>query len=272
MDRQTPPDSSNQANADYNLAVCTLVSGSKGNSTYVSDGTTSILIDAGLSGSEIQRRLNSRNLTAEHLDAIVVSHEHSDHIKAVGVLSRRFGLPVYINRNAQNILMQLGRIEQLRMFECGTTFPINKLMIHPFSISHDAADPVGFTIGQNGTKIGIATDLGIVTSMVKEHLKSCSLLILESNHDPDMLANGPYPWPLKQRIKSRTGHLSNVDSKNLLQELQHDKLEHVILAHLSETNNTPRKAYEEAAKVLARSKTRLTVAEQGVCGPILYLK
>ena len=97
-------------------------------------------------------------------------------------------------------------------------------------------------------------------------------LILESNHDLEMLANGPYPWPLKQRIKSRTGHLSNVDSKNLLQELQHDRLEHVILAHLSETNNTPQKAYEEAAKVLARSKTRLTVAEQGVCGPILYLK
>ena len=256
----------------YSLAVCTLASGSKGNSTYVSDGTTSILIDAGLSGTEIQRRLNSRNLTAEHLDAIVVSHEHSDHIKAVGVLSRRYDLPVFINRNAQNALMQLGRIKQLRMFECGTTFPINNLMIHPFSISHDAADPVGFTIGQNGTKIGIATDLGIATSMVREHLKSCSLLILEANHDPEMLANGPYPWPLKQRIKSRTGHLSNVDSKNLLQELQHDKLEHVILAHLSETNNTPQKAYKEAEKVLARSKTRLTVAEQDICGPILYLK
>ena len=272
MDSQSSPDSSNPTSLDYNLAVCTLASGSKGNSTYVSDGTTSILIDAGLSGAEIQRRLNSRYLTAERLDAIVVSHEHNDHIKAVGVLSRRYDLPVYINRNARSALLQLGRIKQLHMFECGKTFPINNLMIHPFSISHDAADPVGFTIGQNGTKIGIATDLGVATSMVKQHLKSCSLLILESNHDPDMLANGPYPWPLKQRIKSRTGHLSNVDSKNLLLELQHDKLEHVILAHLSETNNTPQKAYEEAAAVLARSKTRLTVAEQDSCGPILYLK
>jgi len=160
----------------------------------------------------------------------------------------------------------------LRMFDCGTTFQINKLSVHPFSISHDAADPVGFTIGQNGMKVGIATDLGIATSMVKEHLKNCSLLILESNHDPEMLANGPYPWPLKQRIKGRTGHLSNVDSKNLLQELQHDRLEYVVLAHLSETNNTPRKAYEEVAKVLARSRTRLTVAQQDSCGPILYLK
>jgi phosphoribosyl 1,2-cyclic phosphodiesterase len=256
----------------YNLAVCTLASGSRGNSIYVSDGTTSILIDAGLSGTEIQRRLNSRNLTAEQLDAIVVSHEHSDHIKAVGVLSRRYKLPVYINRNAQNVLMQLGKVKNLRLFECGATFPINNLQIHPFSISHDAADPVGFTIGQNGTKIGIATDLGVATAMVKEHLKSCSLLILESNHDPEMLANGPYPWPLKQRIKSRTGHLSNEDSRNLLQELQHNKLEHVILAHLSETNNTPQKAYDEATKVLSRSKTGLTVAEQDICGPIFYLK
>jgi len=256
----------------YNLAVCTLASGSKGNSTYISDGTTSVLIDAGLSGTEIERRLNSRNLTAGTLDGIVVSHEHSDHIKAVGVLSRRYELPVYFNQKAKNALKQLGKIQQLRTFECGSTFQINNLIIHPFSISHDAADPVGFTIGQNGTKIGIATDLGIATSMVKEHLKSCSLLILESNHDADMLANGPYPWPLKQRIKSRTGHLSNADTRNLLQQLQHDKLEHVILAHLSETNNTPQKAYEEVAKALKRYNTQLTVAEQGSSGPILYLK
>jgi phosphoribosyl 1,2-cyclic phosphodiesterase len=172
---------------EYSLAVCTLASGSKGNSTYISDGTTAILIDAGLSGAEIEKRLNSRNLTAAQLDGIAVSHEHSDHIKAVGVLSRRYNLPVYINRNAGDALKQLGKIQQLRMFDCGATFQINNLIIHPFSISHDAADPVGFTIGHNGTKIGIATDLGIATAMVKEHLKSCSLLILESNHDPDML-------------------------------------------------------------------------------------
>jgi phosphoribosyl 1,2-cyclic phosphodiesterase len=267
-----PENQKHQKPHEYSLAVCTLASGSKGNSTYISDGATSILVDAGLSGTEIQRRLNSRSLSAEDLDAIVVSHEHSDHIKAVGVLSRRYKLPVYINRRAGNALKPLGKIQQLRMFDCGTTFQIHKLQIHPFSISHDAADPVGFTIGQNGTKMGIATDLGIATSVVKEHLKNCSLLILESNHDPDMLASGPYPWPLKQRIKGRTGHLSNVDSKNLLQELQHDRLEHVVLAHLSETNNTPRKAYEEVAKALARSRTRLMVAEQDVCGPILYLK
>ena len=152
MDSQTPPDSSHVERPDFNLAVCTLASGSKGNSTYISDGTTSVLFDAGLSGTEIERRLNSRNLTAGTLDGIVVSHEHSDHIKAVGVLSRRYELPVYINQKAKNALKQLGKIQELRTFECGSTFQINNLIIHPFSISHDAADPVGFTIGQNGTK------------------------------------------------------------------------------------------------------------------------
>ena len=257
---------------DFTLSVCVLASGSKGNAIYVSDGNTSILVDAGFSGIEIERRLKSRNLSAQNLDAILVSHEHSDHVQAVGVLSRRYHLPVYISRKAEKVLRQLGRVHELKNFTCGSAFQINKLHIHPFSTSHDAEDPVGFTIRQNGTTMGIATDLGIATSMVKEHLKKCALLILESNHDLDMLINGPYPWPLKQRIKSRTGHLSNIDSKNLLTELLHDRLEHVILAHLSETNNSPQRALEEVAKALNHSSVRLTVAQQDICGPIIYLK
>ena len=151
-------------------------------------------------------------------------------------------------------------------------FTINDLSIHPFSISHDAQDPCGFTINQNGTKIGIATDLGIATSMVKAHLQGCTLLILEANHDEQMLINGPYPWPIKQRIKSRTGHLSNEASKALLKELQHDGLKHVMLAHLSETNNTPQKAVNEVGKALTRCKARLDVASQDKCGGLLLLK
>jgi phosphoribosyl 1,2-cyclic phosphodiesterase len=263
MDRRSP---------DYNLAVCVLASGSRGNSIYVSDGNTSILVDAGLSGAEIERRLKSRALFPQNLNAIVVSHEHTDHVQGVGVLSRRYKLPVYISHRAERISTQLGRVHALIPFMCGSTFQIDHLIIHPFSVSHDAEDPAGFTIGRNGTTIGIATDLGIATSMVKAHLKQCALLILESNHDPVMLAEGPYPWPLKQRIKSRTGHLSNLDSKNLLAELRHDRLQHVILAHLSETNNTPLKALEEATKVLANFETRLSVADQHTCGPIVYLK
>ena len=256
---------------DYTLSVCILASGSKGNAIYVSDGLTSILVDAGLSGIEIQRRLKTKGLCPEDLDAIIVSHEHSDHIQSVGVLSRRFNLPVYMSHKTKEASQQLGSICDLRYFECGTAFNINNLFLHPFSISHDAIDPAGFTVEKSGTKIGIATDLGIATLMVKEHLKECALLILEANHDPDMLINGPYPWPLKQRIKSRTGHLSNNDSATLLKELLHDRLCHVILAHLSETNNTPEKALSTVGNALNNCKARLDVATQDRCTDLLYL-
>ena len=262
-----------QVKPDYNLGVCILASGSKGNAIFISSGDTSLLIDAGLSGIEIERRLRSRGLDPNNIDAILVSHEHSDHIQGVGVLSRRFKLPVYINsKTRRSAVSQLGNLFDFKKFECGSMFTINDLSIHPFSISHDAQDPCGFTINQNGTKIGIATDLGIATSMVKAHLKGCTLLVLEANHDEKMLINGPYPWPIKQRIKSRTGHLSNEASKTLLNELQHDGLKHVMLAHLSETNNTPQKAVNEVGKALTRCKARLDVASQDKCGALLLLK
>ena len=257
---------------EYKLAVCTLASGSKGNATYVSDGETSILVDAGLSGIEIQRRLAARHLSPEDLDAIIVTHEHSDHIRGVGILSRRYKLPVYINPKTQDACPGLGRLHEIKPFECGSTFRINDMAVHPFAISHDAEDPAGFTIGQNGTAIGIATDLGIATAMVRQHLKGCALLILEANHDPTMLETGPYPWPLKQRIRGRTGHLSNPDSKKLLNELQHNGLQHVILGHLSEINNTPQKAFDEVAQALTRCDARLTVADQYASGPVIYVK
>jgi phosphoribosyl 1,2-cyclic phosphodiesterase len=146
------------------------------------------------------------------------------------------------------------------------------MAIHPFGISHDAENPAGFTIAQNGTTVGIATDMGIATSLVRQHLKRCALLILEANHDPTMLETGPYPWPLKQRIRGRTGHLSNPDSKKLLKELQHDNLRHVILGHLSEINNTPQKAFDEVSRAITRCNAELTVADQYSSGPVIYLK
>ncbi len=268
----TPDTKIHQEPHNYSLAVCNLASGSKGNATYISDGETSILVDAGLSGIELQRRLISRNLAPEELDAIIVTHEHSDHVRGAGILSRRFNLPVYINQKTEAAAPGLGSPHEFRSFDCGTTFSIGNLTIHPFSISHDAQDPAGFTIGRNGTRMAIATDLGIATAMVKEHLKHCALLVLEANHDPQMLETGPYPWPLKQRIQSRVGHLSNSDSKILLHELQHDNLQHVILAHLSEINNTPQKAFDEVVQALTRSKAQLTVADQYSSGPVIYLE
>lgn len=249
-----------------------LASGSKGNAIYISNGTTTLLVDAGLSGIEIERRLRAHNLDPRDIDALLVSHEHADHVRGVGILSRRFGLPVYLSGiTGREASPTIGQIKDIRPFTCGRPFQINTLDVHPFSTAHDAEDPAGFTITCNGCKIGIATDLGIATAMVKQNLKACDLLILEANHDPDMLMNGPYPWPLKQRIKSRTGHLSNRASRELLAELKHDRLQHVILAHLSETNNTPAKALEEVGPALEGCRARIHVAAQDLCGDMLSI-
>lgn len=262
-----------QTGRTYNLTLCMLASGSRGNAIFVSGGSTSILIDAGLSGIQVERRLKARGLCPKDLDAILVSHEHADHIQGAGVLSRRYGLPVYMNTKTRKAAeSQMGSVHGFKNFECGATFMIKDLIIHPFSISHDAEDPAGFTISQNGTKIGIATDLGVATAVVKEHLKGCALLVLEANHDETMLTTGPYPWSIKQRIKSRTGHLSNKASKNLLREVQHDGLEYVMLAHLSKINNTPQKALNEVGKAITHRQVHLAVAEQDACGKLFYLK
>lgn len=250
-----------------------LASGSKGNAIYISDGATTLLVDAGLSGIEIERRLQAHDLDPKDIDAMIVSHEHADHIRGVGILSRRYDLPVYLSEKTSREAGQiLGKVKDMRSFHCGDSFNVNSFDIHPFSTAHDAEDPAGFTLSCNGRKIGIATDLGIATAMVKQNLKGCDLLILEANHDPEMLMNGPYPWPLKQRIKSRTGHLSNQDSGELLSELKHDKLQHVVLAHLSETNNTPDKALREAKPALDGCRARIHVASQDLCGEMLEIK
>lgn len=266
-----PPDPQNTQCA---LSVCVLASGSKGNAVYVSDGHTAILVDAGLSGVEIARRMTAAQLDIDALNAIVVSHEHSDHIRGVGVLARRYDLPVYATAGtAQAAAAQMGRIDQMHHFNTGHAFAIDQLVIHPFTTSHDARDPAGFTISQNGQKVGIATDLGIATGMVKQHLQACALLVLEANHDPTMLTEGPYPWPLKQRIKSRNGHLSNQDSRDLLGEIKHDGLCHVVLAHLSEVNNTPEKALQTICEAMGSDdSTQIHVACQEQCGELLMLR
>ena len=257
---------------DPNLTLCILASGSKGNAIYVSDGATSLLIDAGLSGVEIERRMRSRGLDPTTLDAILVTHEHADHVRGVGVLSRRYGLPVYISPGTDGAASgRMGKIRDVRHFECGRSFAVDDLTVHPFSTSHDASDSAGFTVTRNGVKIGIATDLGIPTSVVRTHLKNCSLLVLESNHDPKMLMEGPYPWHLKQRVRGRTGHLANEASRDLLGELRHDRLAHVVLAHLSEENNTPETALRAVGPALGQGRIRLSVAAQNACGEIFRL-
>lgn len=202
----------------------------------------------------------------------MVSHEHSDHVQGAGVLARRYDLPVYISQKTYRAAQsQLGRLGNICFFECGQHFCLGDLKIHPFSISHDAKDPAGFTFEKNQTKVGLATDLGVSTAVVQEHLKGSHLLILEANHDPVMLVEGSYPWPVKQRIKGRTGHLSNLDSRDLLSAVLHDGLQNVVLAHLSHENNTPDKALAMVGQALNAHSATLSVACQEQCGDLLHV-
>jgi phosphoribosyl 1,2-cyclic phosphodiesterase len=252
--------------------VCVLASGSKGNAIYVANDNTAVLIDAGMSGAEIERRLCSRHIDPDTLDAVMVSHEHGDHIQGVGVMSRRFKIPVYVNEPTLKATNgHLGVLSAVRHFERGTTFKIGSLAIRPFSISHDAVDPVGFTIHSNGTKIGIATDLGVATQLVCHHLKGCSLLVLEGNHDVKMLEEGPYPWELKQRIRGRLGHLSNEASRDLLADVSGPELKHVILAHISETNNRGEQALAVVGQAASLHTAQCSLAHQGKAGETITL-
>lgn len=246
------------------ISVCVLASGSKGNATYISDGETSILIDAGLSGKEIERRMAIREINPESIDAIIISHDHTDHVQGAGVMSRRYGIPVYMNQKTFIASeKRVGKIDAVKFFECGECFMAGSLKIHPFSISHDAADPSGFTVEVNNRKIGIATDLGIANLIVRQYLQKSNLLVIEANHDLQMLlANNEYPWALKQRVKSRKGHLSNEEAGELLEELLHNDLSHIVLAHLSEDNNSPQKAYEVIQPVTEGYNVNISIANQ----------
>ena len=246
------------------LSVCVLASGSKGNSIYISDGITAVLIDAGLSGREIERRMGLRNIDPDTLDAVIISHEHTDHVLGAGVLSRRYSIPVYMNEKTHFAAKKkLGKSVDVTYFDCGTAFQVGALKVHPFSISHDAADPSGFTIETDNKKIGVATDLGIANLLVKQRLENSNVLILESNHDPEMLqANENYsPW-LKQRVKSRKGHLSNEEAGELLAGLVNSRLSHIVLAHLSQENNTPEKACEIIKPVVEGCGVKISIGNQ----------
>jgi phosphoribosyl 1,2-cyclic phosphodiesterase len=244
------------------VQICLLASGSKGNTAFVQCGETRLLIDAGLSSVEILRRLALIGVNGSDLHAILVSHDHTDHIKGAGTLARKLKIPVLASYPTRKAAESTFRKAAAVEFESGYSFAFRDLMIEPFPTTHDACDPVGFTIESREGRFGFATDFGIVTRLLMEKLKGCRALIIESNHDEEMLQNGPYPWHLKQRIRSRHGHISNNESSQLLSELLHEGLEGVFLAHLSEVNNDPRLAKDAATRLLAG---------QNVCGPRLFV-
>jgi phosphoribosyl 1,2-cyclic phosphodiesterase len=245
------------------LKVCILGSGSKGNCTYIESPETRLLIDAGFSGREIVRRLHGIGVEPDTLDGILISHEHGDHIHGVGALARRYQLPVYANQATfQKSRSIVGMIEGVREFSAGRSFVLKDLSIDPFSLPHDAEDPVAFRLAWRRRTLAIVTDLGYASQLVRERMRGCHLLILEANHDDSMLKAGPYPWPLKQRIGGKAGHLSNQQSSELLHDVLHDELEYIILAHLSETNNLPDLARLTVAEVLGTRRTQLRIASQ----------
>lgn len=218
-----------------------LGSGSGGNAAYIECGETRILVDAGLSGRQIRERLLKINRTPEMLTAILVSHEHTDHIQGLGMIGGKLGIPIYVNRHTSEFIKESFEDKfDFRIFQLGASFEIGDIGVDVFSVPHDALDPVGFAFHSNDGKIGYVTDLGCVTALVVERLRSSHILVVEANHDVEMLQNDPRrPWSLKQRILSRHGHLSNESAAELVQKAIGSELQHLTLAHLSQDCNKP---------------------------------
>ncbi len=257
------------------LRITVLGSGSTGNATLVSHGDTNILIDVGLSGRETRRRLASCGVAADRVSAIVLTHEHFDHCRGVASFSRGLEIPVFVTEATLSASGLCIRQSSVRTIESGRSFDIDGIGFTPFSIPHDAADPLGFTIEKDGIKAAIVMDLGYISNLVMERLKGCDGFILESNHDLRMLKAGPYPEQLKQRIRSRLGHLSNEDVAEYLSANFDGKAQQIVLAHLSQKNNLPELAMESARKALegrsaiAGNQTKLKLASADIVGPRL---
>ena len=281
------------------MRMTVLASGSKGNSTLVCSSRTRILVDAGLSCRELLKRMQMANEDPAAIDALLITHEHQDHVQGVAVLARKLGVPVYFTQATHRAWMRWMmphkrmtyaawlaqrqqdlaqrqaedagvvaeeedaacaeespkqedpcRLPGVEYFAAGSGFSIGDIAVTPFTIPHDAADPVGFVFEADGVRMAIATDLGYIPPNVKMAIRNCDVLMLESNHDLEMLRDGPYPWSVKQRVMSRVGHLSNEATSDFLQKNYDGNASYVVLAHLSESNNLPELARVTAERAL----------------------
>jgi phosphoribosyl 1,2-cyclic phosphodiesterase len=249
------------------VKVIVLGSGSEGNSTLVQSDGVSLLIDAGFSGRDLERRLFSVGVDPTTLAAIVITHDHGDHTRGMGVLARRFRVPLYLTERTRWACRSLlSGQEDVQPYASSQPFRVGPFEVEPFLTVHDAADPVAITVRQveTGSKMGVATDLGRPTASVRARLVECHVLVLEANHDEAMLWNGPYPWSIKQRIAGSHGHLSNRASADLAREVCHERLSAIVLAHISEHCNDHGLAKSVMEKALERIRFKgvLRVAEQ----------
>ncbi|NCB91329.1 MAG: MBL fold metallo-hydrolase [Clostridia bacterium] len=231
------------------MRLCSIASGSSGNCIYVGSDTTNILIDTGISGKKVEFGLNSLDLTVKDLNGIFVTHEHSDHIKGLGVIARKCGVPIYATSGTIAAIKEsnsLGKMPEgiFREIQEDEVCQVGDLAVHPFHISHDAAQPVGYRVDNGGHSVGVATDMGVYDDYIVSQLKGLDALLLEANHDVNMLQVGGYPYYLKRRILGERGHLSNETAGQLLCQLLHDNMKAVFLGHLSKENNYEALAYE----------------------------
>lgn len=266
------PDRSRFEGLNYvpTIQAVPLASGSKGNCLFLEAGGVRLLVDAGISCRQIQMRLHSIDVELSSIQALLITHEHSDHIAAIWQFAKRFQTPVYTTQATADYLRTRvfpDKDVDWRTVEAGQKVRLgDELDVRPFSISHDAADPVGFRFDCRGASLAVAADLGVVTRLVCDRLSGCQALLCESNHDPLMLKNGPYPVYLKRRIAGKFGHLSNTDCRKLIENVYHDDLATIVLTHLSEKNNTPNLAYENIKAFLdqigARADLRVALQDK----------
>ncbi len=236
------------------IGFCPLASGSKGNSIFVGTKETRVLIDAGISGMQTMERLAEIGVPIDTIQAILITHEHSDHIKGLPFLAERLKVPILANaQTAKAIAAALGMKPRFKIFSTGESFEFGDLKIHPFSIPHDTLDPVAFTVETRFLKVGFCTDLGYATSLVKKQLERCDYLYLESNHQPSMVHASSRPESLKARIMGKQGHLSNEACAKLLIAVWHEGLKHVHLAHLSQECNSPDLALTVVSEALVQA-------------------
>jgi phosphoribosyl 1,2-cyclic phosphodiesterase len=253
------------------MRVTILGSGSRGNAILVESGDTRVLVDAGFSGRDLARRMEQVEVDPDSITAILITHDHGDHTRGMGVFARRHGTPLHMTAPTRDACRKLLRgSERVVAYDSARSFRIGTLRVEPFLTVHDAVDPVAVTLTDTGTgsKLGVATDLGRPTTSVRAALADSHLLVLEANHDHRRLWEGPYPWSVKQRIASSRGHLSNTASAELAAELFHDHLSGVVLAHLSDSCNDPGMARDEVGLRLERKGFRghLEVADQDDAG------
>ena len=261
------------------LKFCSLYSGSSGNCLFVSSNNTKILIDCGTSCKKICDGLASINSSIDEIDAILVTHEHSDHVQSLGMVSKKFNIPVYANKETWDAMpKQMEKIseENILFFENDKDFHIDDLTIHPFSTPHDAANPCGFNIHNGKRKISIATDLGHMDDKIFNNLQGSSFILLESNYDPEILKVSKYPFHLKQRIAGPHGHLSNATAGKTISALMKKDLKEVMLGHLSKENNFPELAYQTVAEELMQagadiSNIKLSVANRNEPGKMIII-